>query len=114
VLAMVGVFGVISYSVTQRTNEIGIRMALGAVERDVLRMIVGQGARLAFAGVAIGVAAALLLTREMQTLLFNVSPVDPVTLGVVAAGLVGVALLACYLPARRASKMDAMVALRYE
>jgi putative ABC transport system permease protein len=100
--------------VTQRTNEMGIRMALGALERDVLRMIVGQGAKLAVAGVAIGTAAALLLTREMQTLLFNVSPFDPVTLGLVAAGLVAVALVACWLPARRAASVDPMTALRHE
>jgi putative ABC transport system permease protein len=77
-------------------------------------MIVGQGAKLALAGVGIGVAAALLLTREMQTLLYNVSPFDPVTLGVVAAGLVMVALMACWLPARRAASVDPMVALRHE
>jgi putative ABC transport system permease protein len=114
VLAAVGVFGVISYSVTQRTNEIGIRMALGALERDVLGMIVGQGAKLAVLGVAIGAAAALLLTREMQSLLFGVSPFDPMTLGVVAAGLVAVALVACWLPARRAAGVDPMTALRHE
>ncbi len=115
VLAAVGVFGVISYSVTQRTNEIGIRMALGALERDVLGMIVGQGVKLAVLGVTIGSAAALLLTREMQTLLFGVSPFDPVTMAVVAAvGLVGVALVACWLPARRAAGVDPMMALRHE
>jgi ABC-type antimicrobial peptide transport system permease subunit len=110
----VGVFGVISYSVTQRTNEIGIRMALGALERDVLEMIVGQGAKLALAGVAIGIAAALVLTREMQSLLFNVSPFDPVTLAAVAGGLCLVALAACYVPARRAARVDPMTALRHE
>ena len=114
VLAAVGVFGVISYSVTQRTNEIGIRMALGALERDVLEMIVGQGAKLALAGVAIGIAAALVLTREMQSLLFNVSPFDPVTLAAVAGGLCLVALAACYVPARRAARVDPMTALRHE
>jgi predicted permease len=114
ILAAVGVFGVISYSVTQRTNEIGIRMALGAMQKDVLAMIVGQGSKIAFAGIALGLAAALLLTRGMQGLLFGVSPFDPITLASVAALLVFVALLACYLPARRAAQVDPMVALRHE
>jgi predicted permease len=114
ILAAVGVFGVISYSVTQRTNEIGIRMALGAMQKDVLAMIVGQGSRIAFAGIFLGLAAALLLTRGMQSLLFNVSPFDPLTLAAVAGLLVFVALLACYLPARRAAQVDPMVALRHE
>ncbi len=114
ILAAVGVFGVISYSVTQRTNEIGIRMALGALQKDVLGMIVAQGSRIAFAGIALGLAAALLLTRAMQSLLFNVSPFDPLTLASVAGLLALVALLACYLPARRAAQVDPMVALRHE
>jgi predicted permease len=114
ILAAVGVFGVISYSVTQRTNEIGIRMALGAMQKDVLAMIVGQGSKIAFAGITLGLAAALVLTRGMQGLLFNVSPFDPLTLAAVAALLVFVALLACYLPARRAAQVDPMIALRHE
>ncbi len=114
VLAAVGVFGVISYSVAQRTNEIGIRMALGALERDVLGMIVGHGARLAVAGVAIGVCAALLLTRAMQTLLYGVSPFDPATFAAVAGLLGVVALVACWVPARRAARVDPMTALRHE
>ncbi len=114
VLAAVGVFGVISYSVAQRTNEIGIRMALGALERDVLGMIVGHGARLAVSGVAIGVCAALLLTRAMQTLLYGVSPFDPATFAAVAGLLGAVALVACWVPARRAARVDPMTALRHE
>jgi predicted permease len=113
-LAAVGVFGVISYLVTQRTNEIGIRMALGALQRDVLGMIAAQGAKIALAGISIGLLAAVMLTRGMQSLLFNVSPFDPVTLAGVAALLLIVTLLACYLPARRASQVDPMVALRHE
>jgi putative ABC transport system permease protein len=89
-------------------------MALGALERDVLEMIVGQGAKLALAGVAIGIAAALVLTREMQSLLFDVSPFDPATLAAVAGVLCLVALVACYVPARRAARVDPMTALRHE
>jgi putative ABC transport system permease protein len=114
ILAAVGVFSVISYSVTQRTNEIGIRMALGALQKDVLGMIVSQGARLAGGGIAIGLVASLVLTRGMESLLFNVSPFDPMTLCAVAGLLVMVALVACYVPARRAASVDPMVALRHE
>ena len=114
VLAAVGIVGVVSHSVVQRTHEIGLRMALGALERDVLRMIVAQGARIAVAGVGIGLVAALVLTRAMTTLLFGVSPFDPVTLAAVAGVLVMIALVACYLPARRAASVDPMVALRHE
>jgi ABC-type antimicrobial peptide transport system permease subunit len=113
-LAAVGVFGVISYLVTQRTNEIGIRMALGALQKDVLGMIAAEGAKIAFAGISIGLLAALMLTRGMQSLLFQVSPFDPVTLAAVAALLLIVTLVACYLPARRAAQVDPMVALRHE
>jgi predicted permease len=113
-LGMIGIYGVISYTVSQRKREIGIRLALGAQGRDVLQMVLSQGAKMALLGVAIGMVVAFGLTRLMASLLFGVSPLDPYTFGVVAALLTVVALAACYLPARRATKVDPMTALRYD
>ena len=113
-LATAGVFGIVAYSVSRRTREFGVRVALGARSVDVLRMILGQGLRTIFVGVAIGVAGSFILTRTVQSLLFGVTPTDPVTFGGVTLLIVGAALLACYLPARRATKVDPAVALRDE
>jgi putative ABC transport system permease protein len=113
-LAVVGLYGVMSYAVAQRTHEIGLRMALGAQTRDVLRMVVGQGMVLVAIGLGLGLGGALLLTRLMKSLLFGVSAADPLTYAGIALLLAAVAFLASYLPARRATKVDPMVALRYE
>jgi predicted permease len=114
VLASIGIYGVLSYLVGQRTQEIGVRMALGAQRLDVLQMVLSDGARMTLVGVGIGIIVALGLTRLMSSMLFGVKPTDPITFAVVALLLCGIALLACYMPARRAMNVDPIVALRYE
>lgn len=113
-LAAIGIYGVMSYTVAQGTREIGIRVALGAQTRDVLKLVIGRGLLLTIVGMSVGIAGAFGLTRLMSTLLFGVSPTDPLTFAIVSAGLLIVALLACYIPARRATRVDPLITLRYE
>jgi len=114
ILAAVGIYGMMAYRVGQRMHEIGIHIALGAQRGDVLRLVLGDGAKLTFFGIAIGIAGAIVLSRVMKSLLFEVKPTDPATFSLVMILLAIVALAACYIPARRAMRLDPMVALRYE
>jgi putative ABC transport system permease protein len=114
VLASIGIYGVTAYSVAQRTREIGIRTALGASRNDVVRIVLRQGVRLATVGVLLGLIGAFALTRLMTSMIYDVSSSDPVTFSAVAFLLMSVALAACYIPARRAMRVDPIVALRYE
>jgi putative ABC transport system permease protein len=114
VLAAVGIYGVIAYSVSQRTQEIGIRLALGARRSDIIRLVVGNGLVLVLTGIVIGLAGAMALTRVLTSLLYGVSATDPVIFAGVSLGLVAVTLLASYIPARRAARVDPMIALRSE
>ena len=113
-LASIGLYGVIAYSVSQRTHEIGIRLAVGAQRSHVLRLIVGEGLKLAMIGVALGLIASLLATRVLGNMLFGVTATDPLIFAMNAAIMIAVALFACFVPARRATKVDPMTALRYE
>jgi ABC-type antimicrobial peptide transport system permease subunit len=114
VLATVGVYGILAFWVTQRTKEIGVHLALGAQQSDVMRIVMGKGFKLTLVGIALGLAGAFILTRVIHSLLYEVSPTDSITFAGLSLLLMSVAILACYIPARRATKVDPMVALRYE
>jgi ABC-type antimicrobial peptide transport system permease subunit len=113
-LAAIGIYGVMSYGISRRTNEFGVRMALGAARRDVLWMVLRESLRLVFVGVAIGLALALAMSRLAISLFYGVKPYDPLAIGLPIAAMIAIALLAGYLPARRATKIDPLIALRYE
>jgi putative ABC transport system permease protein len=113
-LAAIGIYGVVSYTVSQQTHHIGVRMALGAQASDIVKMVLKQGLALALVGVGVGVIAALALMRFLRSLLFEVQTSDTTTFAIVVVSLFVVALLACYIPARRAAKVDPLIALRYE
>ena len=114
ILATLGIFSVVAYSVAQRTHEVGIRVALGARTTDVLQLVLGQGARLIAVGIGLGLVAAFGLTRVLKTFLFETTPTDPLTYLLISFLLTAVALIACYVPARRAARLDPLVALRSE
>jgi putative ABC transport system permease protein len=114
VIAAIGIYGVMAYTFSRRTSEIGLRMALGAQRIDILRIVLGEGARMVVFGVLAGLIGSAILTRFLQTLLFEIKPTDPITFGVLTALLVSVALLACLIPAQRASRLDPLMALRHE
>jgi putative ABC transport system permease protein len=114
ILASVGLFGVMAYLVSQRSHDIGVRLALGALPRDVFRLVVGRGMLLASLGAIAGIGAAFWLGRSLEALLFQVRPTDPITFAAVVLVLLAVAAIACYVPARRATRVDPVVALRYE
>jgi putative ABC transport system permease protein len=114
ILSAAGIYGVMAYTVSRRTHELGIRVALGAGSRDVLLMVLGQGMLMAGIGIGVGVIASLVLTRYLSSLLFGIGTTDPITFGAISLLLVLVALLACYIPARRGLKVDPIRALRYE
>jgi putative ABC transport system permease protein len=113
-LAAIGIYGVMAYTFSRRTGEIGLRMALGAQRIDILKVVLGEGARMVVFGVAAGLIGSAMLTRFLQTMLFEIKPTDPITFGVLTALLVSVALLACLIPAQRATRVDPLMALRHE